>query len=158
MKTIGELRIAKMIEKRLNELKSKKVIVGVIGNEVDTPRENGITIKQYAEINEYGTSTIPARPFFRTATKTRDSRAKIQERVEKELRAVIQGKKTPDQALTAIGLFVKGRIQKSIKAGNWVANAPTTIKKKRKKNGTIKPPLIDSGDLIKNIDFQIKNR
>ena len=110
MKTIGELRIAKMIEKRLNELKSKKVIVGVIGNEVDTPKENGITIKQYAEINEYGTSTIPARPFFRTATKTRDSRAKIQERVEKELRAVIQGKKTPDQALTAIGLFVKGRI------------------------------------------------
>lgn len=147
-----------MIEKRLNELKSKKVIVGVIGSEVNTHKENGITIKQYAEINEYGTSTIPARPFFRTATKTRDSRAKIQERVEKELRAVIQGKKTPDQALTAIGLFVKGRIQKSIKAGNWAANAPTTIKKKRKKNGTIKPPLIDSGDLIKNIDFQIKNR
>ncbi|HBJ79735.1 MULTISPECIES: hypothetical protein [Fusobacterium] len=157
MKTILKLSLLKKVNTNLEKLKSKKIIVGIIGNNPDAPKDGGLTIRQYAELNEYGTSTIPARPFFRTATQTRKSQRLIKERIDKEVKTVIKDQKSPEQALNAIGLFIKGRIQVSLKAG-WTPNKPSTQKRKRKKNGGIKPPLIDTGDLMKSIDYQIKNR
>lgn len=158
MKITSKLDTIKKIDKTLEELKSKRLLVGVLGEGVNSPQEGGVTILQYAVFNEYGTSTIPARPFFRTATKTRKSIREIQEFIVKQVEQVVRGNKNSDMALNSIGLYVTGRIQKSIKSGNWEANAESTKKRKIKKGGTLKSPLIDSGSLIKSIYYEIKNK
>lgn len=171
MKITIKNSVAKRIEKDLNALKKKKILVGVISNDPDTPKKNGMTIRRYAELNEYGTVFIPARPFFRTATQTRKSKRLINARLDLEIKKVIKGEKNPDQALNAVGLYVKGRIQKSIKSGNWTPNAPSTRRRKatlvtvknRKTKQVreftkLKPPLIDTGDMFKSIDYQIKDK
>lgn len=158
MKITSKLDTIKKIDKTLNELKSKRLLVGVIGEGVNSPQEGGATILEYAVFNEYGTSTIPARPFFRTATKTRKSIREIQEFIVKQVEQVVRGNKNSDMGLNSIGLYVVGRIQRSIKSGNWEDNKESTKKRKRKKGGGLKPVLIDSGSLIKSIDYEIKNK
>ena len=158
MKITSKLDTIKKIDKTLNELKSKRLLVGVIGEGVNSPQEGGATILEYAVFNEYGTSLIPARPFFRTATKTRKSVREIQEFIVKQVEQVVRGNKNSDMTLNSIGLYVVGRIQRSIKSGNWEDNKESTKKRKRKKGGGLKPVLIDSGSLIKSIDYEIKNK
>lgn len=158
MKITSKLDTIKKIDKTLIELKSKRLLVGVIGEGVNSPQEGGATILEYAIFNEYGTSLIPARPFFRTATKTRKSIREIQEFIVKQVEQVVRDNKNSDMALNSIGLYVVGRIQKSIKSGNWEDNKESTKKRKRKKGGGLKSVLIDSGSLIKSIDYEIKNK
>lgn len=171
MKVTIKNLVAKRIERDLNTLKKKKVLVGVIGNDPDTPNEDGITIREYAELNEYGTIFIPARPFFRTATQTRKSKRLINSRLDLEIKKVIRGEKNPEQALNAVGLYVKGRIQLSIKTGNWTPNAASirrrkaslvTTKNRKTKQvrefTKLKPPLIDTGDMFKSIDYEIRKK
>lgn len=108
-------------------------------------------MKEYAVFNEYGTSKIPARPFFRTSTKDNDSRSIIQSRVNDEVSKVLHGDIQPSTAFERIGLFVKGRIQRSTTSGNWVSNSEATIRKK----GSNKP-LVDTGTLVNSIDYEVE--
>lgn len=158
MKIRTTLGAIKKIERELNKLKSKKLVVGVVGREADIKEGGRLSVREYAILNEYGTSKIPARPFFRTAIEFGDSPKIIEDVINGEIRNVIREKKTSDQALKSIGLFVKGRIQKSLRSGNWTPNAPSTLKRKRKKKGGAKKPLVDTGSLLRSIDYEIKNR
>lgn len=158
MKITTNLSKMKNMDAKLEYMKKNKIIIGVIGEGAEVEQEGGLTIAQYAELNEYGTSDIPARPFFREATEFGDSVKKIKQRIYYETSRVIQDKKTSDSAMKAIGLFVKGRIQTSIKTGNWTPNSAATARKKLKKGGGVKPPLIDTGSLIRAIDFEIKRK
>ena len=54
------------IEKELDYLKKHTVWVGFVGSEADK-KVDGVAIYMYANFNEYGTSNIPSRTFFRTA-------------------------------------------------------------------------------------------
>lgn len=157
MKITTTLTETKRINRELEFMRKNKIRVGVLGEGANDVQEGGITIKQYAELNEYGTSNIPARPFFREATEFGESPSLISNRITSEIKKVINNNKTGEKAMQSIGLFVKGRIQRSIKAGNWTPNSPSTIKRKRKKVG-IKPPLIETGSLIRAIDYEIKSR
>lgn len=154
MKITTSLAEIKRIDKELNEMKSKKIIVGVLAEE----EVDGVSIIDYATINEYGTSKIPARPFFRTATQWGKSPQDIKKFIDKEVEKVIENGKSGNAALDAIGLYVKGKIIKSLKKGPWTPNAPATLKHKAKKGGGSKPPLIDTSSLVKAIDYEIKGR
>ncbi|MGL4998548.1 MAG: hypothetical protein ACRC5T_06215 [Cetobacterium sp.] len=159
MKITTKLPNMKKTDERLAFMKSVTIKVGIIGQDVDKLEDGKkLTIRQYATLNEYGTSTIPARPFFRTAVEFGDSIKVIKRKIYYETSKVIEDKKTGEQAIMAIGTFVKGRIQTSLRKGNWAPNAPSTIKRKIKNNGTLKPVLVDTGSMIKAIDFEIVKR
>ncbi|MGL5126155.1 MAG: hypothetical protein ACRC6U_09290 [Fusobacteriaceae bacterium] len=157
MKITTKFREIKRITQELEKMKVVSLKVGIVGREADEPSET-LTIREYATLNEYGTSNIPARPFFRTATEFGESKKIIMKRISSEVAAVINKNKDGEAALKAVGLFVKGRIQTSLRKGNWTPNAPSTIKNKIKKNGTLKPVLVDTGSMIKAIDFKIVKR
>lgn len=157
MKITTNLTEMKKINKRLEYLKTNTVRIGVLGEGANDKQEGGLTILEYSILNEYGTSKIPARPFFREATEFGESKSIISKRIKTEVSNVASGKKTGEQALNALGTFIKGRIQKSLKSGNWTPNAPSTRKRKLKKGG-VKPPLIDTGSLIRAIDYEIKRK
>ena len=139
------------IEKELDYLKKHTVWVGFVGSEADK-KVDGVAIYMYANFNEYGTSNIPSRPFFRTALN--NNRKYIKEQLKELLGKVATGKMTGEMALKSIGLEVQGLIQDSIKNGNWESNAPGTI---RAKNG-MGQPLIDTGSMLRAVSFEIRSK
>ena len=57
------------------------------------------------------------------------------------------------KALKDLGVFCKGLVQQEIVDGGFVANKPSTIKKKKSEQ-----PLIDTGHMRQSVDFVIKER
>lgn len=138
MKVKLKLENIKKIDKELKKLAGKKVRIGF------PPK-----VAEYATYNEYGTSTIPARPFFRTALIYGEGREKVINYALDQISEITQGK-DHIQILNSIGLYCKGRVVSSIKYGGWTPNAPATIKRKGNK-----PPLIDSGKMISSVEFEV---
>ena len=139
------------IEKELDYLKKHTVWVGFVGSEAEK-KVNGVEIYMYANFNEYGTSNIPSRPFFRTALN--NNRKYIKEQLKELLGKVATGKMTGKMALKSIGLEVQGLIQDSIKNGNWEKNASSTIKAKKGKG----QELIETGSMLRAVSFEIRRK
>ena len=139
------------IEKELDYLKTHTVWVGFVGGEADK-KVDGVAIYIYANFNEYGTSNIPSRPFFRTALN--NNRKYIKEQLKELLGKVATGKITGELALKSIGLEVQGLIQDSIKNGNWEENSDSTIVAKNGRG----QPLIDTGSMLRAVSFEIRRK
>lgn len=139
------------IEKELDYLKTHTVWVGFVGGEADK-KVDGVAIYMYANFNEYGTSNIPSRPFFRTALN--NNRKYIKEQLKELLGKVATGKITGELALKSIGLEVQGLIQDSIKNGNWEENSDSTIVAKNGRG----QPLIDTGSMLRAVSFEIRRK
>ena len=139
------------IEKELDYLKKHTVWVGFVGSEADK-KVDGVAIYMYSNFQEYGTSNIPSRPFFRTALN--NNRKYIKEQLKELLGKVATGKMTGENALKSIGLEVQGLIQDSIKNGNWEPNSARTIRKKEYKG----QPLIETGSMLRAVSFEIRRK
>lgn len=137
------LDFAKAIDEKLKKLASQQIVVGVWKEEVS----------EYAVYNEYGTAYIPARPFFRTATSFDESRNIIANYTRQAIESLISGQLTVEQVQGKIGLYLKGRVINSVRNGGWTMNSQSTIAIKGNK-----PPLVDSGDLISSIEWEVKDK
>ena len=60
---------------------------------------------------------------------------------------------TAEQVLRQMGLYLKRQMQKEIKNGEYVPNAPETIRKKKSDK-----PLIDSDSMRNSVLYQIKKK
>ena len=104
-----------------------------------------VSVAQVAYWNEYGTATIPARPFFRNTIAEKqdewaDNAASILQHTDGDV----------GMALALIGESVKGDIVETIQNFNEPENAPSTVKKKG-----FNKPLIDTGDLWRAIQSEV---
>lgn len=99
--------------------------------------------------NEFGTNRIPARPFLRTSM--RNNRKKYLNIVQKKTNDVLAGRLNIRQLLNQIGILAQGDVQDSIVSGNWVRNAPSTIKQKGSSR-----PLIDTGAMRQAVTWAIE--
>lgn len=126
------------------QLDGVEVSVGVQGTVA--PGEAGLTeLVEIATAQEYGTDTIPPRPFLRHALATRG--ANWREGLAKAVQKQSSGD-TSGAALTIrrVALVMVRDVQGSIRSGPWVPNAPATIRRKGSSR-----PLIDSGQLRQSI-------
>ena len=139
------------IEKELDYLRKHTVWVGFVDDKADK-KVNGVEIWAYGNFNEYGTSDIPARPFFRTAIN--DNRKYIKDELKRLLQKVALGEMKGEIALKSIGLEVQGMIQDSIKNGDWTPNAESTLKAKKGRG----QELIDTGSMLRAVSFEIRRR
>lgn len=104
-----------------------------------------VSVAQAAYWNEYGTATIPARPFFRNTIAEKqdewaDNAASILQHTDGDV----------GRALALIGDDVKGDIVETIQNFNEPENAPSTVKKKG-----FNKPLIDTDGLWKAIQSEV---
>lgn len=143
---IYQLEELEKLDKELKYLQSHAVRVGVLGN----GSANGISVQDYAIFNEYGTSRMPARPFFRLSVGTANAQNEIKEYMKQQVEQIIQGGMSAQQAYENLGTFVVQKIKKTIASGNFAALNPQTVKKK----GHSKP-LIDTHSLYESINFEI---
>lgn len=143
---VYELEGLKKLDKELKYLQSHAVKVGVLGNGSD----NGVSIQEYAIYNEYGTSHIPKRPFFRLSVGTQKAQNEIKEYLNTQIENVVSGELTGQGAYENLGIFVVQKIKKTIMSGNFAPLDPKTIKRKGHSN-----PLIDTHSLYESIDYEI---
>jgi len=115
--------------------KSYDLTVGVRG---------GGDIVDIAIYNEYGTPHIPARPFLRTAEQ------KHHDRWLNVLATEIYKTLDPEKALHKLGGIAVGDVKKSIKSGGWKPNAKVTADRKG-----FNKPLIDTGEMLRAIDYEV---
>ena len=108
---------------------------------------DGTPVAAVAAFNEFGTETIPERPFFRQSI----------EGADKVIMPVLKDGIDPmDMALDSrtagkVGLVMQARIQRSITDLSTPANAPSTIKEKGSSN-----PLIDTGFMRQSVTFMVE--
>ena len=110
----------------------------------------GATILEYAIFNEYGTSRIPKRPFFRLSVGTKKAQNEIKEDLNTQIENIISGELTGQGAYDNLGVFVVQKIKKTIMSGSFAPNDAKTIK--RKGSST---PLIDTHSLYNSISYEI---
>lgn len=112
-----------------------------------------VTLAQLAAIHEFGTKpstvpVIPERSFMRSAIDSNHSQ--LEQMISKLAGKVADGNITKVKALGIIGQFVKQLMKNKIIGGLAPPLQPETIARK----GSSKP-LIDTGQLINAIDFEI---
>ena len=111
--------------------------------------DDGTPVTNVAAWQEFGTTRIPERPFFRQAIKRMpDSLLPI-------LKQDIDPKKMVIERPTAerLGQTMQGEIQQSIVRLREPANAASTKRRKKGKSN----PLIDTGFLLGSATYQVNN-
>lgn len=127
------------------------VKAGILNNATTT---DGKSIPEYAIYNEFGTKNIPARPFMRTVA---DEKPK--EWIGKmvgHIRGRATDPKVWHEALGLAGEQMKADIKNSIQNGSWTPNAEATIEAKKRK-GKQEPdhPLMDTGQMLAAVDYEV---
>lgn len=138
--------------KEIEKLKKMKVRVGYQQGK-DFYDEDGkkVDVLDVAMFNELGTARTPSRPFMRKSVD--DNADKITSFCKSRLKGIADGSKNAETVLKEIGAMQVGLIQKTIKDGDFVPNAPSTIAKK----GSDKP-LIDTGQMRQSVHYVITDK
>lgn len=110
----------------------------------------GQSVAEVAYWQEYGTSKIPPRPFFRNT---------IQEKKDDWVNVVsaeVKRGQSLEQALIAAGETITADITDTIRSGVEPPLSEETLARREKLGLTSKTPLMATMTLIKTIDFEIK--
>lgn len=129
------------LKQAVDKAASGTVRVGIIESQT---YPNGESVAQVAYWNEYGTATIPARPFFRNTIAEKQG-----EWADKAAELLKQSDDT-NHALALIGEGVKGDIVETIQNFTEPPNADSTVKRKG-----FDKPLVDTGDLWRAIQSEV---
>ncbi|WP_447875894.1 hypothetical protein [Serratia fonticola] len=136
----------------LSDVPSITMNVGVLAG--STNEDTGELIAPYAAADEFGTSTIPARPAFRitVAEKTGDWASQLASGVSN----IAGDPESIEKAFNQLGLVMVQDIRDTIEEGVAPENAESTVKAKTRK-GRAEPDktLIDSGSYQRAIDYEI---
>lgn len=138
----------KALERRLKQLDRYVVDVGIQSGENST---DGTDLLDIAIYNEFGTETIPSRPFMRqTADENRRKAGIVGERYYD---MILSGQMSPFRALGSIGQWYQDVNRKALRDTPWTPNAPATVAKKGSNQ-----PLVNKGRLVNAIRWERKPR
>ncbi len=140
--------------RRLEQSGLSSVTVGVHSDEGGGPAEGGgnLTVLDVATFHEFGTIRTPERSFIRAGVDQNEKAIKVL--IRDVTRAVISNRKrlSPRRALELIGADITRKIQGRIRDGIPPGLAASTLARKGGKT----TPLIETGQLIQSITFQVQ--
>lgn len=146
------------LQAEIRELKAKGgglyVKAGFLSsNEESTPEDGGLNNATLAAIHEYGTDTIPARPFVGPSFDT--NQAKYERLMRQWIGWVLSGHASLRQGMGLFGLEMVSDIQKYVTAGEQVPppNAPYTLERKLAKSSGSPwgvRTLVDTGRMLRS--------
>jgi len=147
----------------------RKLIVTVGVNENAKPHTDDdgkevMSMPMLAAIHEFGDAEIPERSFLRSTFEVRDD--DWQAAMEKQMAKIARGSQTGNGAAVFLGVIASADVKKTILANIKPNLAPMTIAKRMKKgkhgggaalHAGATTPLIDSGQLLASITFEVSN-
>ena len=147
-KTIFRTKYTPEGKRFLEEVEKLRTLEVHVGFQAGKASEkDGTDIVEVAAINEFGTSTIPARPFVKNSFARHPD--ELKETCIQAVKMIEKGG-TAEQAINMMGVFGKGLMQREIRDGNWKPNAPSTIRKKGSDR-----PLIDTGTMRQSVNYVV---
>lgn len=150
----GALKEYNKVVKSLQELTRYKAVIKIDDKKVY--EKTGVKVEAVAFYMEYGRDELnvhyPARPFWRNTLIKYEE--KIQNRFKFNINSVLKGKKTPYECYEDLGKQFKQYLIATMKEGNFIPLAESTLKAKEKK-GTGSSPLIDTKLLINSIVYEV---
>ena len=136
------------LEKLIRALSTHKGLrVGIL--EGATNAVTGAPIAPYAADNEFGAPGIPSRPFMRSTVAMKSGTW------AKGLAQLLKGRRTAEQALELLGNRMAEDVQETIKSNMPPPNSPATRERKNAE-GAGKGTLIDTGSMLRAIDYEVK--
>lgn len=142
-------RGARALKERLRGVqRTRAITVGIHEDDGSATTDDGLTVAEVAEINEFGLG-VPERSFIRSFAEEQE--AEHVETMRKLGTAIVKGKTTAIAGLEAVASVYRGKVQAKISAGIAPENAETTIAKKGSST-----PLIDTGQLRSSIDARVE--
>ena len=145
-----------------------EVAIGFQGSTGNAPHKNGkgASVADIATFNEFGTRTIPQRSFM---VSTMDENRRQLLRMNRNLYfKIAAGTMTTERALEIMGIRIKSLIQKKITDLRDPPNAPSTIRRKRKRSTNRRigveggdsgvNPLIDTGQMRQSVSYKVRMR
>lgn len=142
--SIAETSRFKKANKSLEKLAEQEALALEIGFFKTARYPDGKSVAQLAFENDFGTISIPSRPFFRNAIK--DNSGKWVELASKQISAG----KDFRTALGLVGEQARGDIIRSIDKTSTPPNSPATIARK----GSSKP-LVDTGIMRRSVSWRV---
>ena len=139
----------KKLQAEIEKMKRMEVAIGFQSGKA--AEKDGTDICEIAIYNEFGTSSIPSRPFLRNSVD--DNIDKINSFIATQCKAVCSGQTGCEDALKKIGTFHVGNVQQTIRNGDFAPNAPATIRRKGSSH-----PLIDTGTMRRSVSFVVRER
>lgn len=128
----------------------QEVAVGILEG---SKNGEGFNIAEYAAANEFGTDSIPSRPFMRTAFD--ENRADIAADIDRQGGRMMAGEITAHTALTIIGQKQASRIQNTITGRDFLPKlAEETIKRKKGSTKT----LVDTGAMVNAVQISVRSK
>lgn len=115
-----------------------------IGGKIITRFIKNSSANSYDNRTGAHTIIIPARPFFRKAIDT--CKEQYSEFQGKIVQQVLDAKITPPKAFELLGLWIKAKIQKSIRDTTTPPNSDATIRRKGSSH-----PLIDTAQMLNSV-------
>lgn len=114
-----------------------------------TPKEDkSVSNLDVAMWNELGTSRSPSRPFMRNSIDNHTD--VIRAAAGAQIKQLATGA-SARAVLESMGTMQKGLMQHEITEGHFLANAPSTIRRKKSDR-----PLVDTGQMRQSIHFVIR--
>lgn len=107
--------------------------------------DSHVLTKAYS--NNYGTDTIPPRPFMSNAFRRRE----MYRLISKYHGFLMRGTMTPEQVGELIGIGAQGIIMEEITVLRDPPNAQSTIDRKGSSN-----PLIDTGNMRQSVTYKVE--
>lgn len=107
---------------------------------------DGTPVAAVAFWNEFGTTTIPPRPFFRTVITDKSS-----EWADRLGKAAVHFEYDADKVLDAMGQTIVEDIQQSIVGWTDPENAASTVAKKG-----FNKPLIETSHMQNSVDYEVE--
>lgn len=122
------------------------VDVGII--DAGTHTDGDASVATIAYQHEYGTATIPERPFFRSTM--REKKATIIKMQKAYMKKISTGEMTTEEALGLLGEYLAGAIRKKITDIKSPPNSPATIAAKGSSN-----PLVDTAQMRNSVTYEV---
>lgn len=140
----------KSIKQELEAAARLEVAVGIFQGDKNG---EGVQIAEYAAYNEFGTDTIPSRPFMRTALD--ENRSDINADIDRQSARLTGGQVTARGALTIIGQKHASRIQNTITGRDFLPRlSPQTVEAKKGSTKT----LVDTGALVNAVKISVRGK
>lgn len=135
------------VKKQFPKINDVQLKVGIMS---DKKADDGTSIAEYGAFNEFGTKTIPERPFMRTNYDSHQD--KYNKFTERMLGGVLDLKMKPKQAFDFLGKLVADDLEAIVKGWILPRNADSTIAKKGSSR-----PLNDKGKLRDSFTWKVEN-
>jgi HK97 gp10 family phage protein len=144
------------IKRVMEDIARKRLSVGFFP---EAKYEDGTPVAYVAAIQEFGTDTIPARPFMRPTIS--ENRTKWVELIRKGFKAAMAGRVTITQVYGQVGMSTAGDVSRTISQVTTPPLSAATIaarQGKRKTPSVSTKPLVDTGLLIQSVTSQVQDK